>query len=90
MPDITAPMPGKIFEVNVTQGDTVGSIEAEKFVGPIIAAVSGTITRVNEAVMADPGLIMLVRERWPEIQWLGSWPHRSVRSLLPPADPKTD
>ncbi len=41
----------------VTRGDALGSIEAEKFVGPIVAAVSGTVVAVNTALLSDPGLI---------------------------------
>lgn len=45
------------------QGDEVrlgapfGSLEAEKFVGPLVAPLSGTIVAVNEAAVADPGLV---------------------------------
>lgn len=42
---------------SVTRGEAVGSIEAEKFVGPIVAAVSGTVAATNPAVLTDPGLI---------------------------------
>ena len=38
-------------------GEAVGSIEAEKFVGPIVAAVSGTLAATNPAVLTNPGLI---------------------------------
>jgi glycine cleavage system H protein len=41
----------------VARGEAVGSIEAEKFVGPIVAAVSGVVVAVNSAVLGDPGLI---------------------------------
>ena len=41
----------------VARGEAVGSVEAEKFVGPIVAAVSGVLASVNAAVLADPGLI---------------------------------
>jgi biotin carboxyl carrier protein len=53
MPDITAPMPGKIFEVNVTQGDTVTAdqevviLEAMKMEMPIVAPTDGTVKSVN-------------------------------------------
>lgn len=43
--------------VPVARGEAVGSIEAEKFVGPIVAALSGVVTAVNAAVLSDPGLI---------------------------------
>jgi glycine cleavage system H protein len=41
----------------VKRGDAFGSIEAAKFVGPLIAPVSGTITGHNEEVLANPALL---------------------------------
>lgn len=41
----------------VTRGQVFGSLEAAKFVGPLIAPVSGRITAHNEAVLAHPGLV---------------------------------
>ncbi len=35
----------------VIKGDTIGTLEAEKFVGPIQSPVSGTLVEVNEAAM---------------------------------------
>ncbi|HSL25971.1 MAG TPA: glycine cleavage system protein H [Acidimicrobiia bacterium] len=43
--------------VEASQGDAVGSLEAEKFVGPVVTPLSGLVTTVNEKVMADPGLV---------------------------------
>lgn len=37
-------------------GRPFGQLEAAKFVGPLISPVSGTLTAVNDAVAADPGL----------------------------------
>ena len=57
MPDITAPMPGKIFEVNVAPGDTVTVdqevviLEAMKMEMPIVSPIAGTI----ESVKCHPG-----------------------------------
>ncbi len=39
------------------RGEPFGTLEAEKFVGPLFAPLSGRITAVNEAAMADPGLV---------------------------------
>jgi glycine cleavage system H protein len=39
------------------KGDAVGSIEAEKHVGPLKAPLSGKVTRVNEEVLENPRLI---------------------------------
>jgi biotin carboxyl carrier protein len=53
MPDITAPMPGKIFEVNVAPGDAVDAdqeviiLEAMKMEMPIVATKAGTVKSVN-------------------------------------------
>lgn len=38
----------------VAAGDPLGSMEAEKFVGPLAAPVSGRIVAVNDDVVADP------------------------------------
>ena len=57
MPDITAPMPGKIFEVNVAPGDSVTIdqevvvLEAMKMEMPIVAPIAGTV----ESVKCSPG-----------------------------------
>jgi glycine cleavage system H protein len=41
----------------VQRGAQIGSLEAEKFVGPIVSPVSGIVTAVNDAVAADPGSV---------------------------------
>jgi glycine cleavage system H protein len=41
----------------VRRGEPVGSIEAEKFVGPLTAPLSGTVIAHNAAAVADPGLV---------------------------------
>lgn len=41
----------------VRRGAVFGSLEAAKFVGPLIAPLSGTIRAHNEQVLARPGLI---------------------------------
>lgn len=40
----------------ILRGEPFGSLEAAKFVGPLLAPVSGTVVAHNEAVLADPGL----------------------------------
>ena len=53
MSNITAPMPGKIFEVNVAPGDTVDAdqeviiLEAMKMEMPIVAPTAGTVKSIN-------------------------------------------
>lgn len=37
-------------------GQPFGQLEAAKFVGPLVSPVAGTVTAVNDAVAADPGL----------------------------------
>jgi glycine cleavage system H protein len=44
-------------ETESSRGDAVGSLEAEKFVGPVVTPLSGWVTTVNERVLADPGLV---------------------------------
>ncbi len=39
------------------RGEPFGTLEAEKFVGPLIAPLSGRTVAVNGAVSADPGLV---------------------------------
>ncbi|MCP4223705.1 MAG: hypothetical protein GY773_10215 [Actinomycetia bacterium] len=41
----------------VGRGGEVGSLEAEKFVGPLVAPLGGTISAINEAAMAEPSLV---------------------------------
>lgn len=41
----------------VRRGEPLGSVEAEKFVGPLQAPVSGRVVAHNEATIADPGLV---------------------------------
>ncbi len=41
----------------IERGEAFGSLEAAKFVGPLIAPLSGTIRAHNEAVLFRPGLI---------------------------------
>ncbi len=41
----------------VERGQAFGSLEAAKFVGPLIAPLSGTIRGHNDAVLARPGLV---------------------------------
>ncbi|MDW8325715.1 MAG: glycine cleavage system protein H [Anaerolineales bacterium] len=43
--------------VPVRRGEAMGSVEAAKMVGDLIAPVSGLIATHNEAVLRDPGLI---------------------------------
>lgn len=42
----------------VDRGAAFGSLEAAKFVGPLLAPLSGTVRAVNDAVLADPGLVL--------------------------------
>lgn len=41
----------------VARGESFGSLEAEKFVGPLISPLTGLIVAVNQTAMADPGLV---------------------------------
>lgn len=51
----------------VSHGAPLGQLEAAKFVGPLVSPVAGTVAAVNEAVLADPGLV----ERAPyDAGWL--------------------
>ncbi len=42
----------------VEPGDEVGSLEAAKFVGPLVSPVHGTVTAANAAVLGDPDLVV--------------------------------
>lgn len=39
------------------RGDALGTVEADKFVGPLRSPLSGVVSERNEAVLEDPGLI---------------------------------
>jgi len=41
----------------VQRGQPFGDLEAAKFVGPLIAPVSGAVSACNELVLADPGVL---------------------------------
>jgi len=67
--EITAPMGGKVIEINVTPGDTVAEddevliLEAMKMELPIVSQTSGTVKEVNcksgDTVEADAVLIVI-------------------------------
>ncbi len=42
----------------VGRGEAFGSLEAAKFVGPLNSPVSGVLAAVNDAVLADPELVL--------------------------------
>lgn len=39
------------------RGDAMGTVEADKFVGPLRSPLSGVVSRRNDAVLEDPGLV---------------------------------
>ncbi len=39
------------------RGQAFGSLEAAKFVGPLVSPLSGTVSATNDAVVADPTLV---------------------------------
>ncbi len=41
----------------IRRGDPFGSLEAEKFVGPLTAPLSGLVTEVNSEVAVQPSLV---------------------------------
>lgn len=41
----------------VRRGEPFGDLEAAKFVGPLIAPLSGTIVACNETVLSEPGVL---------------------------------
>lgn len=42
----------------VRRGEEFGSLEAAKFVGPLVAPVSGVLAALNDAVLADPETVL--------------------------------
>ena len=73
---------------SVARGEAFGSLEAEKFVGPLVAPLSGTIVAVNTAAMTDPGIV----ERSPyDDGWLVEMTPtalaREIETLARGADP---
>ncbi len=51
---------------SVKRGEAFGSLEAAKFVGPLVAPLSGTIRAHNEGVIARPVLL----NQDPQTHWL--------------------
>lgn len=51
---------------NVGRGGQIGSLEAEKFVGPLTSPLAGTVEAVNEEVLASPAEV----DRDPFGAWL--------------------
>ncbi|MDQ3944626.1 MAG: glycine cleavage system protein H [Actinomycetota bacterium] len=45
--------PGEVLR----RGEPFGSLEAAKFVGPLLSPLSGTVTATNQAALADPRLV---------------------------------
>lgn len=41
----------------IRRGEPFGSLEAAKFVGPLVSPLSGVITGHNDAALSDPGLV---------------------------------
>ena len=41
----------------VSRGEPFGSLEAEKYVGPLVAPLSGQVVAVNETVLSNPALV---------------------------------
>ncbi len=41
----------------VKAGESFGSLEAEKYVGPLVSPISGELVGVNGAILEDPGLV---------------------------------
>lgn len=41
----------------VERGTSFGTLEAEKFVGPLVTPLSGVVMAINDAVMKDPGVV---------------------------------
>jgi len=66
--EVNAPMPGKILQVKVKEGDSVAEgdtlliLEAMKMENEIVANASGSIKKINVAVndMVDTGDVLLV------------------------------
>jgi glycine cleavage system H protein len=47
----------KALGQELAQGKSMATVESSKFVGPVPAPVSGTLTAINEAVASDPSLV---------------------------------
>ncbi len=63
----------------VGRGEAFGSLEAAKFVGPLLAPISGTIRAHNDAVLANPGLV----NQDPLAHWLVALAPESAGEELP-------
>ena len=60
----------------VRRGEAFGHLEAAKFVGPLIAPISGTVAGHNSAVLANPGLLNSA----PLANWLVELESRDLES----------
>ncbi len=45
--------PGQV----IARGEPLGSLEAEKFVGPVLAPISGTVLELNTQALANPSAV---------------------------------
>jgi glycine cleavage system H protein len=43
--------------ISVVRGESLGSVEAEKFIGPLASPLSGTVLAVNDDAINDPRLL---------------------------------
>lgn len=62
----------------LVRGEAFGTLEAEKFVGPLVTPISGVVVTVNTGATEDPGVV----EREP---YDGGW-----MVEISPSDPDTD
>ena len=74
----------------IARGEPFGSLEAEKFVGPLVSPLSGRILAVNESAMTDPGLVE--REIGVDMNKGEIWRRESLDHLIEsgrePGDPR--
>lgn len=72
---VDLPRPG----LSVTQGQTLGSVESGKWVGRIVAPISGVVRQVNQALADDPRPI----NADPYGQWLCRIAPSALEAELP-------
>jgi glycine cleavage system H protein len=63
----------------VERGRSFGNLEAAKFVGPLLAPVSGTIRAHNDSVISNPALL----NSDPQVHWMVEIEPSSLTEELP-------
>jgi glycine cleavage system H protein len=75
----------------VAHGDALGSLEAQKFVGPLRSPICGEIVAVNEALASDPRLLNTdpYGEGWVVLVRPAQHGHEDLAALVPAGEARS-